>query len=147
MVKVPFFFNIILEHIHAFVQPWQEFKNSTALEICLLHSKPFINNHFHFHFIVECATSEVLLQQPEQHSEWSRSSYIKNCNNSFMPNLHCVMLEKYISWQVTRLGLWSKTWEVVSSTLRWTQKKQPNCYGNRIFPMPWGIKCINMHRN
>jgi len=69
MVKLPFFFNIIPEDIHAFVQPQQEFKNSPALEISLLHSKPFINNHFHFHFIVKCATSKVLLQQPEQYSE------------------------------------------------------------------------------
>jgi hypothetical protein len=67
MVKVPFFFNIIPEDIHVFVQPQQEFKNSPALEICLWHSKPFINNHFHYHFIVEYATSKP--QQPEQHSE------------------------------------------------------------------------------
>jgi hypothetical protein len=68
MVKVPFFFNIIPEHIPAFVPPWQEFKNSTAVEICLLHSQPFTNSHFHFYIIVECAVSKVLLQLPEQYS-------------------------------------------------------------------------------
>jgi hypothetical protein len=67
--SIPFFFNIFPEHNHALVQPQQEFKNFTVIKICLLHSKPFINNHFHFHIIVECATSVVLLQQPKKYSE------------------------------------------------------------------------------
>jgi hypothetical protein len=51
-------FNIIPEHIVAFVPSWQ-FKNSVEVEIGLLHSRPFTDGHFDF-IIVESATCQVL---------------------------------------------------------------------------------------
>jgi len=40
---------------------WRKFKNSIAAEITLLHTKPFMVNHFHFHIVVELAASQALL--------------------------------------------------------------------------------------
>jgi hypothetical protein len=39
--EILLFFNIIPEHIDAFVPFWHEFKNSFAAEIGILHSQPF----------------------------------------------------------------------------------------------------------
>jgi hypothetical protein len=63
--EVSSFFNTIPENTEAFFPSWQEFKNSVAVEIGLLHSQPFTNSHLHS-ITVESATSRVLLQMPKQ---------------------------------------------------------------------------------
>jgi hypothetical protein len=64
--EVSLFFNIIPEHIDAFVPPWYDFKNPVAVEIDLLHSQPFTNSHYKFFIVVESTTCQVLLQRPKQ---------------------------------------------------------------------------------
>jgi hypothetical protein len=59
-------FSIIPEHTDAFVLSLHEFQNSVAVQIGLLLSQLFTNNHFHLFFIMEPATSQMLLQRPKQ---------------------------------------------------------------------------------
>jgi hypothetical protein len=46
--------------------PGTSLKIYVAVKIRLLHSQSFTNSHFHFFIIAESATSQVLLQRPEQ---------------------------------------------------------------------------------
>jgi hypothetical protein len=54
---------IIIYQYNPWAHRWHKFNNFVAVEIRLLHSQPFTNNHFHFLITVETATSQVLLQQ------------------------------------------------------------------------------------
>jgi hypothetical protein len=59
--KVSLFFNIILEHIDAFIPSWHEFKISVAIELGLLHSQPLTKNHIHVFITVESVSTQYLL--------------------------------------------------------------------------------------
>jgi hypothetical protein len=68
--EVSLFFNIISEHIDAFVPSLHGDKNCVAVEVGLLHSQPFTSSHLHVLIVVESATSQVLVQRPKQMEVW-----------------------------------------------------------------------------
>jgi hypothetical protein len=57
-------FQCNLQPVDALVPSWQEFKNSVAVDIGLLYSQPFMNNHLIFLLITKSVTSLLLLQWP-----------------------------------------------------------------------------------
>ena len=54
-----------------------KFKNSVTVKIELMHSKPPMNNHYHYPIIVELVTSHVSHQKPKQEDGWSLSIWRK----------------------------------------------------------------------
>ena len=55
-------FHCNLQPADALVPSWHELKNSVTVEIGLLYSQPFMNNHFFFHPTIKSVTSLPLLQ-------------------------------------------------------------------------------------
>jgi len=59
-----FFFQCNFQPVDALVPSWHKFKNSVTVDIRLLYSQPFMNNHFIFLLIINSVTSLLLLQWP-----------------------------------------------------------------------------------
>jgi hypothetical protein len=50
--------------LNLFNPSWQDFKNSVALGMGILHVQTFTNSHFHFLIIVESVASQASLSGP-----------------------------------------------------------------------------------
>ena len=61
-------------HIDAFVSPWNEYKNSVAVEIWLLHLQSLRNSNFHFLKFMQLATSKVLIKLRKRSFVWVKET-------------------------------------------------------------------------